>query len=132
MKIKIGLLGILMIAGVMMANAQGGGGGMQRRTPEERTKRVVDTMVTALKLDASQQAQVQTAYLDYNKAWDKIRETTPQGERPNQDAMQKLATDRDEKLKKVLTAEQFKKLKDEIEPAMRPRRPGGGGGGGNN
>jgi hypothetical protein len=122
MKTKVGFLGILMIAGVLMANAQGG---MQRRTPEERTKRVVDTIVGTMKLDAGQQALVQSAYLDFNKAWDKLRESTPQGERPGQEAMQKLTAERDEKLKKVLSADQFKKLKDEIEPAMRPRRQGG-------
>lgn len=123
MKIKIGLLCILIITGVITANAQGG---MQRRTPEERTKRMVDTLTSTLKLDAGQQTQVQGAYLDYNKSWDKVRESTPQGERPDMDAMQKLMADRDEKLKKVLSADQFKKLKEEIEPAMRPRRQGGG------
>ncbi len=123
MKIKIGLLCILIVTGVITASAQGG---MQRRTPEERTQRVVDTLTSTFKLDAAQQTQVQSAYLEYNKAWDKVREGTPQGERPNVDAMQKLMTDRDEKLKKALSADQFKKLKEEIEPAMRPRRQGGG------
>ncbi len=123
MKIKIGFLCMLMFAGILAANAQGG---MQRRTPEERTKRVVDTLTTVLKLDQGQQTQVNTAYLDYNKAWDKLREGLQQGERPDQSAMQKLSAERDEKLKKVLTADQFKKLKEEIEPAMRPRRQGGG------
>jgi hypothetical protein len=36
--------------------------------------------------------------------------------------MEKLSADRDEKLRKVLTEDQFKKFKDEIEPALRPRR----------
>lgn len=121
MKIKFGFVCMFMFAGILFANAQGG----MRRTAEERTKRVVDTLASVLKLDQEHQAQVNTIYLDYNKAWDKLRE----GGRPDQSAMQKIIEDRDEKLKKVLTADQFKKLKDEIEPAMRPRRQGGGGNG---
>jgi hypothetical protein len=51
--------------------------------------------------------------------------------------MQKLAGDRDEKLKKIYSEDQFKKWKDEIEPSVRQRggggnRGGGNGGGGNN
>jgi hypothetical protein len=45
--------------------------------------------------------------------------------------MQKMTTDRDDKLKKVLTEDQFKEWKDKIEPSMRPQRPPGGGGGNN-
>jgi hypothetical protein len=40
----------------------------------------------------------------------------------DREAFQKLSSDRDEKLKKILTADQFKKYKDEIEPAMMTRR----------
>ena len=36
---------------------------------------------------------------------------------------QKLAAERDEKLKGVLTVEQLKKWTDEIEPTLRPQRP---------
>lgn len=125
MKIKIGLLSMLMFAGVIMANAQGGGG--QRRTPEERTKRVVDTLTTVFKLDQAAQTQVQTVFLDYNKAADKLREGMQQGTPPDRSQYEKLMSERDEKLKKVLSADQFKKYKDEIEPSLRPRRQGGGG-----
>jgi hypothetical protein len=40
--------------------------------------------------------------------------------------MEKMNTDRDDKLKAVFTAEQFKKFKDVIEPTLRQRRGGGG------
>jgi hypothetical protein len=36
-----------------------------------------------------------------------------------------LATERDNKLKAIFTADQFKKWQDEIEPALRPQRGGG-------
>ena len=132
MKIKIGFLAILMLAGTMATFAQGGmGGGMQQRTPEERSKRVVDTLTTVFKLDATAAGSVQTAFMDYYKASDKMRQDMQAGGgAPDRSAFEKLTTDRDEKLKKVMSADQFKKFKDEIEPAMRPRRGGQGGGGG--
>jgi hypothetical protein len=119
MKIKSGLLIMFMFAGILMANAQGGG---MRRTVEERTKRVVDTITTVFKLDNSQVAQAQTAFTDYYKESDKLRESIQQGAPMDRSQFQKLASDRDEKLKKFLTEDQFKKFKDEIEPVLRPRR----------
>lgn len=101
--------------------------GGQRRTAEERTKRAVDTITSVFKLDQAQQTQTQTAFMDYNKAMDKLRESMQGGTRPDRSEYEKLITERDEKLKKVLSADQFKKYKDEVEPAMRTRRQGGGG-----
>jgi len=121
MKVKFGLLVIAMFAGALMANAQGGGG--QRRTPEERTKRVVDTLNTVFHLDNAVSGQVQTAFMDYYKEQDKMRESMQNGGGGfDRTAFQKLMDDRDEKLKKTLTADQFKKYKEEIEPALMPRR----------
>jgi len=47
-------------------------------------------------------------------------------------ARKQLMDDRDAKLKAVLTDQQFKTWKDDIEPSTRPQRGGGnrGGGGG--
>jgi hypothetical protein len=126
MRLKIGLLAIIFFAGIAVANAQGG---FQRRTPEERSKRVVDTLTTVFKLDTAQHSQVQAVFLDYNKASDKLFEGMQGGgARPDRSEFEKLRTQRDEKLQKVLNAEQYKKFKDEIEPAMMQRRQGGGGG----
>jgi len=125
MKIKIVLAGMMLIALTLGSYAQGGGG--QRRTAEERTKRAVDTVTSVFKLDEAQQAQVQTAFMDYNTAMDKMRESMQGGTRPDRTAFEKLTTERDEKLKKALSADQFKKCKEDIEPAMRPGRQGGGG-----
>ena len=124
MKIKLGLLVMVMFAGIVTASAQGGGGNFQRRTPEERTKRVVDTLTTVFKLDNTVSGQVQTAFMDYYKEQDKLRESIMNGgdRTTMQPAMQKLSEDRDAKLKKVLSEEQFKKFKEEIEPAIQPRR----------
>lgn len=130
---KIGILSIMMLGTVMVASAQGGGQGM-RRTPEERSKRIVDTLVTVYKLDQTQQTQATAAFVDFNKATDKLRESAQAGGgRPDQAEMAKLITERDEKLKKALGEDQFKKYKSDIEPRMmRGRRGGGGRNGGNN
>ena len=74
------------------------------------------------KFDKTIQDQAFVVFTDYYKAMDKLREGLPQGERPERTEVEKLSADRDEKLKKVLTEDQFKKFKDEIEPALRPRR----------
>jgi periplasmic protein CpxP/Spy len=123
---------------VFTVNAQGGGGGFQRRTVEERVKSVMDKLVD-FKLDKDKTTQTDSAFSAYYRAQDKMREEMmAAGGPPDRDAMrekmQKNAGERDEKLKKIFTADQFKKWKDEIEPTTRPQRPGGGGGngGGNN
>lgn len=141
MKIKIGFLAVLMLAGTISTFAQGGngggGGGMQQRTPEERSKRAVDTLVSLFKLDATATTAVTAAFVDFNKAQDKMRaDMQAGGGQMDREAMMaartKLIGERDDKLKKTLSADQFKKFKDEVEPAMTPARrgPGGGGGGG--
>ena len=143
MKIKIGFLSMLLFAGVITASAQqgggGGGGGFQQRTPEESTKRVVDTLNSVMKLDAGAQTQVQTIFMDYYKAqtkmMDDMRKARESGAQMDREKMmsdrEKMTAERDEKLKKALGDDQFKKFKTDIEPAIMPRRRMGGGGGGN-
>jgi periplasmic protein CpxP/Spy len=113
---------VILLAGTTIANAQN----MPRRSPEERTKRVVDTLVTVFKLDKAHADQADSVFLNYYKEVDKMRESM-QGGNFDRDAFMKLASDRDEKLKKVLSEAEFKKFKEEIEPAMRPQRRQGGG-----
>jgi DNA-directed RNA polymerase subunit F len=132
---KIGLFLAFMVAGVIMVNAQGGGGGgFRQRTVEERVKTVHEKIDSAFKLDAEKLTKVDAAFTTFYKGQDKVREELMSGgERPDRDAMMaKLAPvteARDKELKAILTEEQFKKFKDEIEPALNPRRgPGGGGG----
>ena len=119
MKIKFLFVSVLLL-GTIVLNAQG----FQRRTVEERVKRVMDTLTTVFKLEANAKAQADSIFTEYHKASDKLREGRQQGERPDRTQMEKLIADRDEKLKKVFTEEQFKKFKEEIEPAMRPQRRG--------
>ena len=123
MKRQLFALLLILFAGITVTHAQGT---FPRRTPEERTKRVVDTLTEVLKLDKSHADLVDSVFLGYYRDADKLRESM-QGGNFDREAFMKLSADRDERLKKVLTEEQFKKFKDEIEPALRPQRRQGGG-----
>ena len=133
---KVFLLLAIAITGAfaVQAQGQGGGGGFQRRTPEERLKQVKEKLVD-LKLNADQTTKSDSTFIEYFRAQSKMMEDMRAGGgAPDRDAMrekmQKMGAERDEKLKKIFTEDQFKKWKDEIEPSMRPQRGGGGGNGG--
>jgi hypothetical protein len=121
MKSKITVFVMLMFAGILSTQAQGQGG--QRRTPEERTEMIVNRLTDSLKLSAAQKGDVNTVYLDFYKAQDKLREGLQPGQRPERADLDKLSEARDAKLKIILKEDQFTKLK-EMEAAMRNR--GGG------
>jgi len=112
----------LLLATVMVANAQG----PQRRTVEERVKAAMEKVTPALSLTNTQQPQTDSVFTEYYKAMDKLRESMQPGTPPDRSQFEKLGTDRDEKLKKIFTEEQFKKWKDEVEATLRPQRRGGG------
>ena len=126
MKLKFGFILTLLIAGVVVTNAQGG----SRRTVEERVQAVHAKMDSAFKLDTEKQVKADSAFANYYRQQDKIREEMRSGgERPDfqamREKMQPALDARDKELKALLTDEQFKKWKEEIEPAMMPRRGGG-------
>lgn len=126
---KIVLFLAIAMGAVFTVNAQGGG--MPRRTVEERVKAVMDKLAD-FKLDKDKTVQTDSAFATYYRDQDKMREEMMSGGgTPDRDAMrakfQKLGAERDDKLKKIFTDDQFKKWKDEIEPTTRPQRQGGGG-----
>lgn len=130
MKKQILLATIAAMFSIATVSAQGGG--MPRRTVEERVKVVHEKLDSAFKLDAAKMKDAEAIFTDYYKAQDKVREDAMAGGgQPDRDAMrakmQELGTQRDDKLKKVLTEEQMKTWKDQIEPSMRPQRRGGNG-----
>ena len=137
MKKQILVAAVAALFSVTAVNAQGGGG-FQRRTPEENVKIVHEKMDSAFKLDAAKQKQVDDIFLAFyqesNKKMEEMRAGGGQFDRDAwQAARQKMTDERDAKLKGLLTDAQLKTWKDEIEPSMRPQRGGGnrGGGGGN-
>ena len=131
MKKAIFLLIAVAFAGIYTANAQGGGG-FQRRSPEEQLKAVKEKLAD-LKLTADQTTKSDSTFMKYFRTRDKVfEEMRAGGGQIDREAMrektQKMAADRDEELKKIFDEAQFKKWKDEIEPSLRQRRQGGGGG----
>ena len=129
MKKQVLLVLSMLLAVVMVAQAQGGQGGPPRRTVEERVKAAMEKVTPALSLNATQVPLTDSVFSEYYRAMDKLRESMQPGTPPDRTVFEKLGTDRDEKLKKVLTEDQYKKWKDEVEASLRPQRRGGGGGG---
>ena len=124
MRLKLGLILVLIMTGPVV-NAQGGGG--FRRSVEERVQIVHAKMDSAFKLDGDKLTKVDTVFANYYRQQNKLREELSSGgDRPDfqvmREKMQPLIEARDKELKIVLTDEQFKKWKEEIEPSMMPRR----------
>ncbi len=117
----------LFVAGTAMAQGQRG-----QRTPqtiEQRLKRWNDNIFSKLDLKNDQQSKVEKIFTEYFGKQDSLRNS---GERPSWDDVQKLVAERDEKVKTVLSEEQFKKYQEMVEQQMqqmRQRRGGGQGGG---
>lgn len=125
MKKQLVLMVMAAMFSITAVHAQGG----QRMTPEERTKATMEKMAP-LNLSDEVKAKVEVIIADFNNNSQKemaaIRESG--GDRDAMMAKRKeLAEARDAKLKLILTEAQMKQWKDEIEPSMRPQRPGGGG-----
>ena len=129
MKKKMLLFASLSILSFFAVNAQGGGG--QRMSVPERVKMVMDKLAD-FKLDKDKTALADSAFTNYYQSAQKMMEDMRAGGgQPDREKMmegrKKLADERDEKLKKIFTDEQYKKWKDEIEPTTRLQRPAGGG-----
>lgn len=125
------LMVVAAVISITSVNAQGGN--FQRRTPEERLKTVHDKLDSAFKLEAAKMTQVDEVFLNYYKESDKKMDEIRSAGGSREEMMaarQKLTEDRDAKLKGLLSEEQMKTWKEQIEPSMRPQRPGGGQGGG--
>jgi periplasmic protein CpxP/Spy len=133
MKKQFLLLATALLVGTTTIYAQGG---FQRQTPEERLKPIHEKIDSAFKLTAEKLAKVDSIFLESFKQQEaKMAELRSGGDRPDREAMmamrQQLADERDNKLKAILTEEQMKTWKNEIEPSLRPQRGGGNRGGGN-
>lgn len=123
---------MLMLAFLLAVNisvfAQQGGQG-QRRSVEERVKATIERLTTELSLNKDQQTKLDSVFTNSYKSMEKMRaDAQASGNRPDRDAFQKLNTERDEKVKGILTDDQFKKYKEAQE---KMRQSGGNRGGGN-
>ena len=129
MKKTIVALAVIMLAGTASTFAQGGGGGFQMPTPEERVKRVHFKADSAFKLDEAKMKDMDAAYLDYYKAQDKVREEVMASAGGDRDAMRAAMQEKmkpfmetlDGKVKPILGDDKFKIWKEQIEPTLRGR-----------
>jgi periplasmic protein CpxP/Spy len=129
MKLKNVLMLAVILVGAIAVSAQGGN--FPQRTIEERVKSVHEKLDSAFKFEVAKQTKIDTVFAAYYRQQDKIREEFRSGgERPDREMMrvkmQPAIDARDKELKVLLTEEEFKKWKDEIEPSMMQRRGGGG------
>lgn len=121
MKTKIIMIVAFLIATTTAVTAQQQG--FQRRTVDERVQSAMEKISDPLKLDNSQRDKTNAILTDFYKAQDKMREEArASGNRPDRSEFDKMANDRDEKLKGVFNEEQFKKFKDDVEHSLRPQR----------
>ena len=128
MKKQFILIVLAALFSISIVNAQGGGG--QRKTPEERTKEAMEKLAP-LNLDTDAKAKTETTIAEFYNAQQKAMEEMRASGTMDREAMmakrKELAEARDTKLKAIFTADQMKKWKDEIEPALRPQRGNGAG-----
>lgn len=97
-------------------------------TLEERLKRTNEVLQKEVQPTDAQQAAIESAFKTFFAAADKIRKDNPPPPPPPPDpkvkeAMDKLVKDRDESVKKILTAAQYEKYK-EAAKKLQPPGPG--------
>ncbi len=123
------------VISITSVSAQGGQGGGQRQTPEERTKATIEKLAP-LNLDDATKEKTTVIFTEYYTTSQKAMDDMRASGSFDRDAMmakrKELSDARDAKLKLIFTEEQMKKWKEEIEPSLRPQRQGGQGQGNGN
>ena len=103
----------------------------ERMTPEQRNQASLDRMTTELKLDAKQQEQIKPILAEQTAKLQAMRdqrmnggakEMTADERKAMQQKRQEERTITENKLKAILTPEQFKKMKDNEEAARQKMR----------
>ncbi|HSN61330.1 MAG TPA: hypothetical protein VLR49_10370 [Ferruginibacter sp.] len=117
---------LLLMAVIFMSfTAAKAQGGMQRQTPEERTKATIEKLAP-LNLNAEQTTKTTAVFTDLyttqQKAMEEMRASGSFDREAFQAKRKELDAARDVKLKEIFTADQFKKWQEEIEPSLRPQR----------
>jgi hypothetical protein len=126
MKKRVSLFAIMLIAGSIAVNAQGGG--FQRRTVEERVQTIHQKMDSAFKFDKAKLAQIDSVFANYYRATDKMRDELMAGggdRSAMREKMQPLTDARDKELQPLLGDDNYKVWKEVIEPSIRRGGPGG-------
>ncbi len=125
---KLGFLLIAILFGTTLSMAQYGGGG-QRMTPEERAKQQTAELKEALSLDKNQEKKVYDLNVESGKKMQKMREEMGGNGFSDEmrDKMRTMREETDKEMKKILSADQYKKY-EKYQEERRSRRGQGGGG----
>lgn len=121
-QIALSLMALFVTMASVMAQSQGG----KRLTVAERVK-AVNEKLADFKLDNDKLNKTDSVFTTYYTSMQKQREEmmsgggTPDNEGVR-DKMLKLNIERDEQIQLIFTNDQFKKWKEDIEPALRPQR----------
>lgn len=124
------LLTPLVLGFVIVAKPQPPGQPPKPPSAEERLKHTTEVLQKEVTLTASQKAAVETAFKNFFTAADKVRKDNPPPPPPPPDpkvkeAMDKLVAERDESIKRILTASQYEKYKEALKKLHPPQGPGG-------
>ena len=113
------LLSLLLLASIMPAGVVAQANKGPQLPVAERVTRTLERLKPELDLTNDQVKNMTPVYTSFYTSMDKLR---ADGKQPTTEDRQKLITERDEKLKGILTADQMKKLK-ELEDEMRQKKP---------
>ena len=127
---KSGILLIVMLLTAFAGMAQNWGGGGQQRSPEERAKSETATIKEKCGLDNTQEKKIYELLLANGKKMQQEREKMMNNAGGSSEEMrEKMAKMREEQnaeIKKILTAEQYKKYEKYLEERRAQRQRGGG------
>ena len=125
---KIFVAGILlMFAFMVSAQGPGRGGGGGQMSPEQQAQRF-ETMKKNLNLNDTQLEGIKKLEAEYQPKLSELFEKYGNDREKMMEERTKLTNERNEKVKPLISAEQYTKY---VEMSSQQGRPGGGGGGGN-
>ena len=90
-------------------------GPRERMTPEQMAQRTVERMKSELQLTDKQEEELKTFLVTFNQERQKELEKAGDDREARREAMTKSRTNMDEKIKSILTDEQYKKYKENEE-----------------
>ena len=120
MNLKTACFACILLLIAFSGFAQGGG---TQRTVEERVKMTMDSLKINIALTEAQVPATDSIFTAFYAEMDQLRQS---GQRPERAVVEAKINERDEKLKKVFTADQFAKYKTweaERRERMRAQRP---------
>lgn len=122
---KTQILGLMLLFGSIASNAQ------PPKPPsiEERLKRTNEMMLKEVQTSAEQLVVIEKNFAAFFKKADKLRKDNPPPQPPPPDptikaALDKLAQERDDNIKKVLTPDQYKRYQAIVLRLEPPRKHG--------